>query len=147
MKGSFSNTFGVVVGSCIVFGVIVALIGARTMDTGGKLGEVDAAIRGFLIGYPIGAIVGLLLVNRLLHYQGSLLWGILSIIIGGAVVVGIVSIIELLTYGPHGSVFKAGAWKIAGILFFFLGPPLIGILGFRLGYRKGKRSGVMSQHI
>ena len=130
MKGSFLNTFGMLVGSGLVFGVIIILIGAWGGFLRGFGGPSPQLNYGFIFGgYPTGVIIGLLLVNRLLHYQGSLLWGILSIIIGGAVVVGIVSII------PHVS--KVPGGLITAILFFFLGPPLLGILGFHLGYRKG----------
>lgn len=132
MKGSFSNTFGMLVGSGLVFGVIIVLIGAWGGFLRGFGTPTPQVNYGFIFGsYPTGVIIGLLLVNRLLHYQGSLLWGILSIIIGGAVVVGIVSIIPT----PHVS--KVPGGLITAILFFFLGPPLLGILGFHLGYRKG----------
>lgn len=130
MKGSFSNTFGMLVGSGLVFGVIIVLIGAWGGFLRGFGTPTPQVNYGFIFGsYLTGVIIGLLLVNRLLHYQGSLLWGILSIIIGGAVVVGIVSIIL--------QVFKVPGGSMAAILFFFLGPPLLGILGFHLGYRKG----------
>ncbi len=140
MKGSLMlKTFGIAVGSGLVFGVIAALIGLIAAPTLGLhdsfVGYLAGAFWGFLIGYPIGPIIGLFLVNRLLHYRGSSLYGTLSIIIGGAVVVGIVYIIELLTYGPY---FKAPAWTAAAVLFYFLEPPLLGTLGFHLGYRKGE---------
>jgi len=86
---------------------------------------MPGATYGFMIGYPIGVIIGFLLVNRLLHYRGSLLCGALSIIAGGAIVMGVVFIVEKLTYGLSGSVFNAPGWTAAAILFFFLGPPLL----------------------
>ena len=126
MKGSFSNTFGMLVGSGLVFGVIIVLIGAWGGFLRGFGTPTPQVNYGFIFGsYPTGVIIGLLLVNRLLHYQGSLLWGILSVIVGGAIIMGVTVIIP--------------GWRLpAVILFFSLGPPLLGILGFRLGYRKGK---------
>ncbi len=125
MKGSFSKIFGILVGSGLVFGVIIVLIGAWGGFLRGFGGPTPQVNYGFIFGgYPTGVIIGLLLVNRLLHYQGSLLWGILSVIVGGAIIMGVTVIIP--------------GWRLpAVILFFSLGPPLLGILGFHLGYRKG----------
>ena len=133
------RTFFFVIGSGLVFGVIAAPICALTLGLEDEfIGRLEGAFWGFGIGYPIGVIIGFFLVNRLLHYRGSSLYSTLSIIIGGAVVVGIVYITSLLTYGPHGGVFKAPVWTVAAILFYFLGPPLLGMLEFHLGYRKGE---------
>jgi len=136
------RTFGIAVASGPVFGVVFALIGFIAAPAVGLVdeyvGSLAGAAWGFCIGYPIGPIIGLFLAKRFRHYRGSVLFCALSIIVVGAVVAGIVYIIELLTYGPHGGVFKAPAWTAVAILFCVLEPPLLGTLGFHLGYRKGK---------
>ena len=141
MKGPFSKIFGIVVGSSLVFGVIIVLIGAwggffRSFGT--PQPQLNYGSYGFMFGgYPAGVIIGLLLVNRLLHYQGSLLWGILSIIVGVAVVAGIVFIFWLINLIQNGLPFRfflTNAWRIAIILFYILRPPLLGILGFNLRF-------------
>ena len=86
---------------------------------------IPAAFIAAIVGPLIGVIVGILLVNKLLHYRGSLLFGILGCIFGEALVVG------LLFFGPLGS---ADGWlQSIGIL---LAAPLFGTLGFHVGNKK-----------
>ncbi|MFC1871658.1 hypothetical protein ACFLYF_04585 [Chloroflexota bacterium] len=71
----------------IAFGVIGALIGGRVLgaDSVG-FGALGLAIGGIIIGYPAGIIVGIVLIRKALHQQGSLLIGIVGSIIGAVVV-------------------------------------------------------------
>ncbi len=70
----------------IVFAVIGALIGGRVLgsDSAG-FGALGLAIGGVIIGYPVGIIVGIISIKRILHQKGSLSLGILSSIIGAVI--------------------------------------------------------------
>jgi hypothetical protein len=84
---------GVVIGTgvCgIVIGFTGAFIGARLMqDELFGFGSLAGSAAGMMIGYPIGVIAGLILVNRLLHYKGSLVLGALGSALGAGLTVGL----------------------------------------------------------
>jgi hypothetical protein len=73
-----------------------------------------------VVGYPIGVIIGLLLVDRLLHYRGSLWLGAVGSILGAALVIGLAEPLGL-NLSPE------LLW--AGLLVL---PPLLGAIGFHL---------------
>lgn len=123
------KTFSLAMGSGLVFGVLSAIIGLIAAPAVGLVdefvGALPGAFWGFMIGYPIGSIIGLLLVNKLLHYQGSILYGALSIILVSAINYWAPDIIDFLTRGQ-----RVGFPEWMHILFVFLGTPLLGTLGF-----------------
>lgn len=115
---------GMVIGTAfagLLFGLSAALIGASILrgEVAG-FGDLVGAIGGMVIGYPIGVIVGILLVNKLLHYRGSLLLGGLGSILGGAITIGLA---EPLGLNLNPNLLWAS---------FLLAPPLLGTIGFHL---------------
>ena len=105
----------------IIIGIVGALSGAFIMK--GQLfgfGGLAGALMGMIIGYPIGVIIGIFLVNKVLHYRGSLLFGIIGSILGTFLIFGLTEPLNL-NINPN-------------ILFivFFLSVPLLCTTGFWL---------------
>ncbi|MFC1938474.1 hypothetical protein ACFLVS_01265 [Chloroflexota bacterium] len=67
----------------IIFAITGAFIGGRILgsDAAG-FGALGLAIGGILVGFPMGIIVGILLIKRLFYQKGSVLLGLLGGIIG-----------------------------------------------------------------
>ena len=80
----------------ILFGVIGALVGGRVLgaDSFG-FGALGLAIGGIIVGYPTGIIVGIVLIRKVLHQQGSLLLGIVGSIIGAVVTMVLAEAVHL----------------------------------------------------
>ncbi len=110
----------------LLFGSATVLIVASALppDDMGSLGGVIVSV---VIGYPIGVILGLLLVGRLFHYRGSLWLGAVGSILGGAL----------------GGALLIGSWYPFGLWYsslspgleytsFLVLPPLLGTTGFHL---------------
>jgi len=72
------------------FAVGGAFIGGRILggNTEG-FGALGLAIGGALVGYPLGIIVGLVLLKKLFHIRGSLLLGVSGAIIGTLAIVSL----------------------------------------------------------
>ncbi|UCD07982.1 MAG: hypothetical protein JSU79_06380 [Dehalococcoidales bacterium] len=127
------KTIGVVAGSSIIFGSLVGFLtyiwGVTTGDVFAGLGAV---VIGIVIGYPIGAVVGIILVRKVLRYKGSLIFGILGFILGGFLsgviifVIGPVRLIDALISG------WATSPVYAMIAFFLI--VVVVPLSFALGY-------------
>ena len=67
----------------VTFAVGGAFIGGRILGSNAEgFGALGLAIGGALVGYPIGIIVGLVLLKKFFHIKGSLLLGISGAIIG-----------------------------------------------------------------
>jgi hypothetical protein len=105
----------------LAFGALAAFIGASVLhgDLAG-FGELAGALTGMVAGYPIGVIVGIILVKKLLHYQGSIMFGSLGSLCGVVLTIGIA---EPLNLNLHPDLLFAS---------FFLASPLLGTLGFNL---------------
>jgi hypothetical protein len=105
----------------IVFGLVGALIGGRVLggDSFG-FGALGLALGGVLVGYPMGIVVGIILIKRILYQRGSLLLGILGSIFGAVIAVVIVEPLNLNSN--------------ANLLFavFFLSVPFFCLVGFFL---------------
>lgn len=119
------KTIGVAVPGMMA-GIAGALAGAFLMK--GQLagfGDLAGALMGLIIGYPIGVIIGIILMNKALHHQGSLLFGIAGCILGALLTMGLAEPLNL-NLNPN-------------ILFgaFFLGVPLLGMIGFHLKRKPG----------
>lgn len=101
----------------LVVGLAGAIFGLFRM-TG--LDSLAGGFIGLIIGYPLGVIIGIIWVNKVLHYYGSLLFGVIGSILGTLVAVGLEEPLKL-NLEPT-------------ILFgtFFLGVPLLCVLGFYL---------------
>ena len=80
----------------ILFGVAGALIGGKVLgaDSVG-FASLGLAIGGIIVGYPCGIIVGLVLIRKLFHQQGSLLLGIVGSIIGAVVTMALAEPLNL----------------------------------------------------
>ncbi|MFC1957727.1 hypothetical protein ACFLX0_02815 [Chloroflexota bacterium] len=67
----------------VAFAIVGAFIGGRILGSNAEgFGALGLAIGGALVGYPLGIIVGMVLLKRLFHQRGSLLLGISGAIIG-----------------------------------------------------------------
>ena len=80
----------------IGFGLAGMLIGAKVLpsDSAG-FAALGLAIGGLIVGYPIGIIVGIILIKKVLHQRGSLLLGIAGCIIGAAAAIGLAEPLNL----------------------------------------------------
>lgn len=119
------QTIGVGIAGIIV-GIAGILAGAFIMK--GELsgfGDLAGGLMGLVIGYPLGAIIGIIVINRVLHYHGSLLLGVIGSILGAVLTIGLAEPLNLNLN--------------SNILFvvFFLSIPLLGMIGFNI---KRKRS-------
>ena len=105
----------------IIFGVAGALIGGKLLgDDSLSFGALGLAIGGSLIGYLVGILVGIVLIKKVFHRQGSLLFGILGAFIG--VIITVLVAIPL-TLNSNAS---------AIVVIFCLGVPLVSMAGFHL---------------
>ena len=123
-KRNLVRFVGMVIGIGIV-GIIVGIAGALTgaFIMKGQLfgfGDLAGALMGLIVGYPIGVMVGIILINKVLHYRGSLLFGVIGSILGAFLTMGLAEPLNL-NLNPN-------------ILFgvFFLSVPLLCTIGFRL---------------
>ena len=67
----------------IAFAIAGAFIGGRVLGSDAiGFGAIGLAIGGILIGYPLGTIVGLILLKKLFHQQGSIWLGTLGAFLG-----------------------------------------------------------------
>jgi len=105
----------------ILFGVIGALIGGKVLGSDSfGFGALGLAIGGVLIGYPTGIIVGIILIKKILHQQGSLMLGIVGSIIGAIITVVLTEPLNL----------NSNANLLFGV--FFLSVPVFCLVGFFL---------------
>ena len=91
------KTYIIVLGSGLVFGFIVGLVTSLLL---GDPWGLPFLIWGAL-GLPIGLFIGIILTNKVLHYRGSILYGIFGLIL---------------------------AVIIVGLIWFFLGHVFIGLI-------------------
>ncbi len=99
-----------------VVGVAGALIGALLLK--GELfgfGGLVGALAGMIIGYPIGVIAGIVLMTRVFHIRGSLLFGILGSTLGAVLTIGLAEPLKL-NVKPN-----------VLLSMFFLSVPLLGV--------------------
>ncbi|MFC1900788.1 hypothetical protein ACFLYN_04255 [Chloroflexota bacterium] len=80
----------------IAFGIGGAYIGGRVVGAGSVgFGALGLAIIGLFVGYPAGIVIGIILIKRLLHWHGSLLLGIIGIIVGMVTVITLAALLSL----------------------------------------------------
>jgi len=104
-----------------LFGLAGALIGGRVLgsDSAG-FGALGLAIGGIIIGYPTGIILGIILIKKVLHKNGSLGFGIIGSILG--------AVITLLLAEPAN--LNSSPELLFGV--FFLAVPVFCLAGFSL---------------
>lgn len=74
----------------LIIGALAGLAGALIPNISPEsFGPVSGASGGVIIGYPVGVIIGLVIITKVFHLQGSLLLGILGIVIGMAITLGL----------------------------------------------------------
>ena len=110
--GSFSYAFGLGVGYSTGF-----------------FGAGWEALTYTLVGFLVGSIIGIILVNKLLHYPGSLLLGILGCILG---------VVMAFALQPHFTALRTGSVYVT-FAFYPLASALLGTLEFHLVGTKGFR--------
>ncbi len=67
----------------VALAIAGAFIGGRILGSGAVgFGALGLAIGGALVGFPLGIMVGILLLKKLFHQKGSLLLGMTGAIIG-----------------------------------------------------------------
>jgi len=67
----------------IAFAIAGAFIGGRVLGSDAVgFGALGLAIGGILVGFPLGTIVGLILLKKLFHQQGSVWLGVLGAVVG-----------------------------------------------------------------
>ena len=86
------------------------------------------SITYMVISFPIGAIIGIILVNKLLHHPGSLLLGIVGCILGGVTTYVLMAYI----FKEEFTALKTGS-AIVTFAVFPLAAALFGTLGFYVG--------------
>jgi len=105
----------------IIVGIAGTFIGAFIMkDQIAGFGDLAGAIIGMVVGYPLGVIVGIVLMNKVLHYPGSIAFGITGSVLGAFLTIGLAEPLNL-NVNPD-------------ILFgvFFVSVPLLGMIGFHI---------------
>ena len=127
------KVLGVVAGSSVIFGSLVGFLtfiwGVTTGDVFAGLGAV---VIGVVVGYPIGVLVGIILVRKVFRYKGSFIFGILGFILGGFMsgaimfVLGPVRLIDALISGW----LTAPVYAIIAFILIIVVAPL----SFALGY-------------
>ena len=110
----------------LVFGIILALVLAIFIrnDFGGWGGFVAAGI-GMAAGYPLGIVIGQIIIRRVFRYEGSLLHGAFGAVVGAALPIGLGEIAP--------SLFPAGGAAVVLLLL----SPLLATVGYHLN-RRGK---------
>jgi hypothetical protein len=118
----FSMTLGTAL-SGLALGALTAFVLSRLIgdDFAGWGGLVAVGI-GMAIGYPAGVVVGQVVARFVLHYPGSLLWGMIGVMVGvSPLVIGEIWPVLL----PAGS----------AVLILVL-CPLLGTIGYFLGKQR-----------
>jgi len=104
-----------------IFGLLAAFIGVQLLQDGTTgFGGSVGVLADMVIGYPIGVMIGIFLINKVLHYRGSLLFGEISSII---VVVFIIGLARPLGLNNNPDLL----WALILLL-----PPVFGTIGFHL---------------
>ncbi len=104
-----------------IFGFLAAILGEQVLkDDLNGLGGIVGAVAGMVVGYPLGVAIGIFLVNKLLNYQGSLLFGAIGSVLVAVILIGLADPLSLINNPDL-------LWALIVIL-----PPLIGTFGFYL---------------
>lgn len=108
----------------VVFGILAAYLFSWLMQDGydgyDGWGGLIGAIVGMAFGYPVGVFIGIAIFKNLLHYNGSLVSGLIGVVVGG--------LLPFILAEP------AGLNNYVGLMwaFIILSSPLLGTLGFNL---------------
>ncbi len=112
-----------------IIGVLAALLLSWLMqDEAGGWGGLVGVIMGLALGYPLGVFLGIVIFKKLLRYNGSLILGLIGVILGGALPF---ILAEPLGLNNHGDLL----W-----LFIIISSPLLGTAAFNSRKKSGKKS-------
>ena len=115
-----------------LFGVFSAFILSRLMDGGsGGWGGLIGVIMGLALGYPVGVFIGIVIFKKVFRYNGSLLLGLVGVVMGGALPFILAEPVGLNNYGDL-------LWAV-----IIISSPLFGTIGFNLK-RTGSNPEVLS---
>jgi uncharacterized protein YacL len=92
----------------------------------GGWGDLVGAVMGIVAGYPLGIIIGQVIIKKGFHFEGSLLLGVTGVILG-------VALVMLLAEPLH---LNANSYVLFGTLFILT--PLLGTFGYHLKGRNRK---------
>ncbi len=113
------------IGACgLVFGAVAGLLlSALMLNQSGGWGDLVGVIIGMLIFAPAGMILGLI-IFKIRHYNGSLLLGIVGVVLG-----------EFLTFSFYSLLLSrvSSAVLIPG---FLVVAPVLGAVGYHLDRKK-----------
>ncbi len=127
---------GMLIGIAIagaLFGIFSAFLLSWLMQDGaGGWGGLVGAILGLAFGYPVGVFLGIVIFKKLLHYNGSLILGLIGVIVGGALPF---ILAEPLGFNSYGDLL----WGI-----IIVSSPLMGTIGFNLRKKSAQESSVSS---
>jgi len=114
----FLIAIGIAVSGLVCALVFVLAVSLLLRSESSGFGALGLAIGGAMLGYPLGAVAGLLLLRRLLRMSGWLLLGTIGAFVGAAVPVGIASV-------ANGSIEPDVL-----IVVYFVGMPVLCAIGF-----------------
>jgi NhaP-type Na+/H+ or K+/H+ antiporter len=116
-----------------VFGILAAFLLSWLMqDSAGGWGGLVGIILGLAFGYPVGVFLGMVIFKTLLRYNGSLILGLIGVIVGGALPFILAEPLGLNNYADL-------LWAC-----IILSSPLLGTLGFNLRKKSARQSSVSS---
>jgi len=103
------------------YSVFSAFILSRLMDGGsGGWGGLIGVIMGLALGYPVGVFIGIVIFKKVFRYNGSLLLGLVGVVMGGALPFILAEPVGLNNYGDL-------LWAV-----IIISSPLFGTIGFNL---------------
>jgi hypothetical protein len=107
--------------SGLIIAIVSSLIGSALLGNGyAGWGGLVGAIAGMVIGYPLGVTIGLVIANLSVKYQGSLIYGLIGVIIPALLVI---TLSEALNLNANPNI-------LFGIFFFVI--PVLATLGYHL---------------
>ncbi len=128
---------GMLLGSAIT-GILAGILGAVILsallsDGYAGWGGLVGAIMGMAIGYPVGVFIGLVIFRKLLRYNGSLILGLIGVIVGGILPFVLAEPLSLIL----NTIFLWAA--------IIISPPLLGTVGFNLRKKSTQKSSVLPE--
>ena len=131
------NYVAMIIGSAVagaLFGILSALLLSWLMRDGyAGWGGLVGAIMGLAFGYPTGVFLGIVIFKTLLRYNGSLILGLVGVIVGGALPFILAEPLGLNNYTDL-------LWAC-----IIISSPLLGTIGFNLRKKSSENSSVLSE--
>ena len=105
-----------------VFGFISAFLGAWIIGGNeyGGFGNLVGAIAGMVIGYPLGIAIAITIIDKVFHYRGWILAGVVGAVLGGVIPMALAEPANLNEYPNL-------LWALLLVL-----PPLLALASFSI---------------